>query len=75
MSLLFFSDALDVVVSYLTESLGSGNCLHFRTVGHLHSLQKLVAETNQYLLDHFQEISLQDGFFDRGASEVETVCF
>jgi len=59
------------VVSYLSESLDTGNCLYFRKVGGLHSLPKLVAETDQYILDHFKEISQQDAFFNLDASELK----
>ena len=66
-------DALEVIISYLSEMLNSDNCLYFRRLGHLHSLPQLVAETDQYILDHFEEISEQDAFFDLRSDELDAL--
>jgi len=68
-----FSDALEVIISYLSKRLNSGNCLSFRKLGILHSLPKLVAKADQYILNHFEEISKQDMFYDLDAKEIEKV--
>ena len=67
----FRADALEVIISYLSEMLNSDNCLYFRKLGHLHSLTKLVDETDQYILDHFEEIARQDAFFDLQSEEID----
>jgi len=66
-------DTLQVIISYLSEMLNSENCLYFRKLGHLHSLPKLVAETDQYILEHFEEISEQDAFFDLKCEELDVL--
>ena len=67
------SDALDVIISYLSEVLDAGNCLYFRKLGHFHSLPKLVAETDLFILDHFEAIAEQEAFLDLDSNELDVL--
>jgi len=56
------SDALEVIVSYLSEMLDSGNCLRFKKLGYLHSLRKLIAEIDDIFLNIFKKFHSKMSF-------------
>ena len=62
--------ALEAVVQYLSEALAVTNCLYFRKLGFMHSLGKLVDLADLFILENFEEVVKQSGFFDFDADDL-----
>ena len=59
---LQYQPLLDVCQSYLTDTIDHKNCTTYRCLAELHDMTFIVNYIDQYILDHFKEFRLTDGF-------------
>nr|XP_026694552.1 kelch-like protein 12 isoform X2 [Ciona intestinalis] len=70
-SLMQVQDLLALVIQYLSDEISPMNCLHYRQLGKLYSLNDLVLECDRYICDNFDQVSTQQKFFKIDEVEME----
>ena len=59
---LQYQPLLDVCQNYLIDTIDHKNCTSYRYLAELHDMTFIVSYIDQYILDHFKEFRLTDGF-------------
>ncbi|XP_078492594.1 kelch-like protein 24 isoform X2 [Ciona intestinalis] len=70
-SLMQVQDLLALVIQYLLDEISPINCLHYRQLGKLYSLNDLVTECDRCICDNFDQVSTQEKFFETDEEEME----
>nr|XP_026695281.1 kelch-like protein 12 isoform X2 [Ciona intestinalis] len=70
-SLMQVQDLLALVIQYLSDEISPMNCLHYRQLGILYSLNDLISECDRCIWENFDEVSAQEKFLDIDEVEIE----
>ncbi|XP_078492595.1 kelch-like protein 12 isoform X1 [Ciona intestinalis] len=70
-SLMQVQDLLALVIQYLSDEISPMNCLHYRQLGILYSLNALVSECDRCIWKNFDQVSAQEKFLDIDQVEME----
>ncbi|XP_078490546.1 kelch-like protein 2 [Ciona intestinalis] len=70
-SLMQVQDLLALVIQYLSDEISPINCLHYRQLGILYSLNDLVWECDWCIWENFDQVSTQEKFLDIDKVEME----
>ncbi|XP_078482429.1 kelch-like protein 12 [Ciona intestinalis] len=70
-SLMQVQDLLALVIQFLSDEICPLNCLHYRQLGKLYSLNDLVLECDQCICENFDQVSTQQKFFEIDEVEME----
>ncbi|XP_078492563.1 kelch-like protein 12 isoform X2 [Ciona intestinalis] len=74
-SLMQVQDLLALVIQYLSDEISPMNCLHYRQLGVLYSLNDLVSECDRCIWENFDQVSTQEKFLDIDKVEMEKLIF
>nr|XP_018671641.2 kelch-like protein 12 isoform X5 [Ciona intestinalis] len=70
-SLMQVQDLLALVIQFLSNEICPLNCLHYRQLGKLYSLNDLVLECDRCICENFDQVSTQQKFFEMDEVEME----
>ncbi|XP_078486591.1 kelch-like protein 2 [Ciona intestinalis] len=70
-ALMQIPDLLQVASKYVDSLFNAGNCIHFRGLAKLHSMDDLVKKADKYLLDHFRDVCRDESWNELSAEDVE----
>ena len=72
-SFLPFLALLGIAVKFLLEDLKPTNCLYYRNLGQLYSLEALVEQAVACMIQNFEEVSQNEDFCHLEISELESL--
>ncbi|XP_078483408.1 kelch-like protein 12 [Ciona intestinalis] len=67
----FKANLLALVIQFLSDEICPLNCLHYRQLGKLYSLNDLVLECDRCICENFDQVSTQQKFFEIDEVEME----
>ncbi|XP_078492391.1 kelch-like protein 12 [Ciona intestinalis] len=70
-SLMQVQDLLALVIKYLSDEISPINCLHYRQLGILYSLNDLVSDCDRCIWENFDQVSTQEKLFEFDEVEME----
>nr|XP_026695825.1 kelch-like protein 2 isoform X2 [Ciona intestinalis] len=70
-ALMQIPDLLQVAADYVHSIFNAENCIHFRGLAKLHSMDDLVKKADKYVLVHFRDVCLDGSWNELSAEDVE----
>ena len=67
---LQYQPLLDVCQNYLTDTVDHRNCTSYRYLAELHDMTSVVNFIDRYILDHFKEFRLTNGFLQLSRNDL-----
>ncbi|XP_078485267.1 kelch-like protein 2 [Ciona intestinalis] len=70
-ALMQIPDLLQVAAEYVNSIFNAENCISFRELAKLHSMDDLVKKADKYLLDHFRDVCLDESWNELSVEDVK----